>query len=215
MFGRLDATLRHAVPLERSDLAWGGRMISRANSCVRIRAALLCGAACLALSLGLPGPPAVAGTLPAPSAEQAGAEQDAVPVPVARLVELVEAELGHPLAPGERTRCLDAGRRALAALREREMMFLHAVADLLRLEPAQVALMAPAETAAFDSDIRPKLEQVLGRRITKRERQRIRTIDEERLKALVPMRWAFAREIAEATGLPADSAAVLLPLAGM
>lgn len=200
-------------------------MISRTKPYARRRAVVLCGAACLALWSGVHGPPAAAGTLPAPladqgaadqgTAEQGVAEQEEVPAPVARLVELVEAELGHPLAPGERVRCLDAGRRALAALREREMVFLHAVADLLRLEPGQVALMAPAEAAAFDSGMRPKLEQVLGRRITNRERRRIDAIDAERLKALEPMRWAIAREIAETTGLPADSAAVLLPLAGM
>lgn len=195
-------------------------MISHAKPCARMRVGLLYGGACLALWLGIHGPPAAAGTLPAPSVEEHEGVQDGyeVPAPVARLVGLIEAELGHPLDAGERTRCLDAGRRAMAALREREMMFLHAVAEILNLEPAQVALMAPereAEADGFDQDVRPKLEQVLGRRITNRERQRIRAIDEERLKALEPVRLAFAREISEATGLPADRAVGLLPLAGM
>ncbi|HEV7373001.1 hypothetical protein [Arenibaculum sp.] len=133
------------------------------------------------------------------------------------LIGLIEGALGRPLAEDERTRCEDAARRASAALRERDLMFLHAVADLLRLSPEQLTAMAPSGGiggAAFERELRPRIESALGRRLGPRERERIRAVDAERRQWIAPLRDALARELAEAIDAEAARLRPLLPHAG-
>lgn len=136
-----------------------------------------------------------------------------------RVLHLVEAQLGRPLSDDERTRCLDAGQRASSAVRERDLMFVHAVADLLRLAPEQVTAMVPlsaeADAPLFDAEMRPKVEQILGRRITASEMRDIRALGEQRIVSLRPVRLAYAMDLAEATGIAPDLVVPLLHLAGM
>jgi hypothetical protein len=133
------------------------------------------------------------------------------------LMGLIEDALGRPLAEDEKTRCEDAARRAAAALRERDLMFLHAVADLLRLAPEQLTAMAPSGGvggAAFERGLRPLIEEALGRRLGARERERIRAVDAERRQSIAPLRDALARELAEAVDVEAERVRPLLPRAG-
>ncbi|HSK41102.1 MAG TPA: hypothetical protein VK943_15150, partial [Arenibaculum sp.] len=136
-----------------------------------------------------------------------------------RVLHLVEAQLGRPLSDDERTRCLDAGQRASSAMRERDLMFVHAVADLLRLAPEQVSeTMPPAvevDVPLFDDEMRPKVEQILGRSITPSEIRDIRALGEKRTASLRPVRFAYAKDLAEVTGIAPDVMVPLLHLAGM
>lgn len=133
------------------------------------------------------------------------------------LMGLIEGTLGRPLAEDEKIRCEDAARRAAAALRERDLMFLHAVADLLRLAPERLTAMAPSGGiggAAFERELRPVIEDALGRRLGPRERERIRAVDAERRQSITPLRDALARELAEAVDVDAGRLRPLLAPAG-
>ncbi|WP_207477957.1 hypothetical protein [Arenibaculum pallidiluteum] len=125
------------------------------------------------------------------------------------LLTELEGLLGRPLDGAERTRCLDAGRRAVSALREQDLVFMHSVAGLLGLSPE---MLRDLSTGAIDP---PLAETLLGRPLSPAERARLDELRSSHDLAVAPVRGAYARDIASATGLPPPTVLPLLPRTGI
>ena len=127
------------------------------------------------------------------------------------LLAELEGLLGRPLDGAERTRCLDAGRRAVSALREQDHVFNHAVASLLDLPPETVA-GARVDSRLLGPDVAAML---VGRSLTPYEIERMEELRVFRERAVEPVRGAYARDLASTTGLPQPAILPLLPRTGI
>jgi hypothetical protein len=59
------------------------------------------------------------------------------------------------------------------------------------------------------------MEALLGRPLSDREREGVTRLDEERARALEPVRGAYAGDLAAATGLPRPAILSVLPRSGL
>jgi hypothetical protein len=103
-------------------------------------------------------------------------------------------------------------------LLEQQEIFIRGVSELFGLPENSVRGYLPKVGEAnegFDKNMIPKVEKDIGRPITAREREKLRTLDDAKKSAVAPIQESLAEVVAKQSGLSRREAMALLPKVGL
>jgi hypothetical protein len=130
----------------------------------------------------------------------------------------VEEASGRPLSPTEREAIRAKAMETRQLLFEQQEIFIRGVSELFGLPENSVRGYLPKVGEAnegFDKNMIPKVEKDIGRPITAREREKLRTLDDAKKSAVAPIQESLAEVVAKQSGLSRREAMALLPKVGL
>jgi hypothetical protein len=125
----------------------------------------------------------------------------------------LEALLRRPLTSEQKRRIADAGRELAQNLETPRKEYFESVSRTTGLSLAQttpIVLPKGKQDPTVDIPAVAKLEKLLGRKLTARELDQIRSADRQKRSAAESLQEGYARRIAAVTGIPAKFVLELL-----